>query len=76
MLFRSATDLQLASVFPTCDMVEYIGGSPYVDLITKGGFTLDHEGYLEIPNRPGLGIDLDENALKRYTPDPSPLFRL
>ena len=71
-----ATDLQLASVFPTCDMVEYIGGSPYVDLITKGGFTLDHEGYLEIPNRPGLGIDLDENALKRYTPNPSPLFRL
>ena len=71
-----ATDLQLASVFPTCDMVEYIGGSPYVDLITKGGFKLDSEGFLEIPNKPGLGIELDEQALRRYTPDPAPLFRL
>ena len=28
---------QLASVIPTADLVEYIGGSPYVDEITAGG---------------------------------------
>jgi D-galactarolactone cycloisomerase len=69
-----AADLQLAAVFPTCDLVEYIGGSPYVDLITEGGFTLDVEGFLEIPNKPGLGITLNREALKRYSPHGERLF--
>ena len=69
-----AADLQLASVFPDTNFVEYIGGSPYVDGITRGGFTVDAEGYLEIPDRPGLGVELDREALARYTADPSPLF--
>ena len=30
-----AADLQLASAVPTADLVEYIGGSPYVDEITR-----------------------------------------
>ena len=38
-------------------------------------FRLDAEGYLAIPVRPGLGVDLDPDKLARYTPDPSPLFR-
>ena len=56
-------------------LVEYIGGSPYVDGITLGGFKIDAEGYLEIPAKPGLGIDLDRAALAKYTPDPTPLFK-
>ena len=70
-----AADLQLASVFPETTFVEYIGGSPYVDGITKGGFAIDAEGYLAIPDRPGLGIELDRAALAKYTPDPGPLFQ-
>jgi L-alanine-DL-glutamate epimerase-like enolase superfamily enzyme len=69
-----ATDLQLASVFPETTFVEYIGGSPYVDGITVGGFKIDAEGYLEIPAKPGLGIELDRVALAKYTRDPTPLF--
>ena len=69
-----AADLQLATVFPTCDLVEYIGGSPYVDLITEGGFKLDGEGYLEIPARPGLGVALDRGALRRYAPHADRMF--
>jgi len=69
-----ATDLQLASVFPETTFVEYIGGSPYVDGITLGGFKIDAEGYLEIPAKPGLGIELDRAALAKYTRDPTPLF--
>ena len=69
-----AVDLQLASVFPETTFVEYIGGSPYVDGITVAGFKIDAEGYLTIPDRPGLGVELDRAALAKYTRDPTPLF--
>jgi D-galactarolactone cycloisomerase len=69
-----AADLQLASAFPDVDLVEFIGGSPYVDGITERPFALDAEGNLEIPALPGLGVSLDRDKLARYTPDPAPLF--
>jgi D-galactarolactone cycloisomerase len=69
-----AADLQLASAFPDVDLVEFIGGSPYVDGITERPFALDAEGNLEIPALPGLGVTLDRAKLARYTPDPAPLF--
>lgn len=58
-----AADLQLAAAIPTADLVEYIGGSPYIDEILAIPFTLDAEGMLEIPETPGLGITLDLGAL-------------
>jgi len=69
-----AADLQLAAALPDVDLVEFIGGSPYVDGITEKPFALDGEGYLEIPDLPGLGVALDREKLARYTPDPAPLF--
>ncbi len=62
-----AADLQLASAVPGADLVEYIGGSPYIDDITIGGWTLDADGMLAIPDSPGLGITLDRDALKSVT---------
>ena len=69
-----AADLQLASAFPDTDLVEFIGGSPYLDGILKEPFTLDSEGYLNIPELPGLGVELDPQKVARYTPDASALF--
>ncbi|MCP8939112.1 mandelate racemase/muconate lactonizing enzyme family protein [Alsobacter sp. SYSU M60028] len=69
-----AADLQLASAFPDCDLVEFIGGSPYVDGILETPFALDAEGFLEIPDEPGLGVRIDRDKIARYTPDPAPLF--
>ena len=69
-----AADLQLASAFPDTDLVEFIGGSPYVDGILRQPFTLDAEGYLNIPDLPGLGVELDPDQVGRYTPDASSLF--
>ena len=59
---------------PLTDLVEFIGGSPYVDGIITEPFVLDGEGYLPIPDAPGLGITLDREKLARYTPDPALLF--
>jgi len=62
-----AADLQLASAFPDTDLVEYLTGSPYVDELAAGGWRLDDDGMLAIPDRPGLGLELDLDALSHYT---------
>jgi D-galactarolactone cycloisomerase len=64
-----AADLQLAAALPNVGLVEFIGGSPYVDGILAEPFTLDAEGYLSIPEKPGLGVEIDPDKLARYTPD-------
>lgn len=61
-----AADLQLASAFPDTDLVEYLTGSVYVDDLVLGGWHLDDEGMLAIPSGPGLGIDLDPDAVAKY----------
>ena len=62
-----AADLQLASAFPGTDLVEYLTGSPFIDEITAGGWKLDGDGMLAIPTKPGLGLTLDRDAVKKYT---------
>jgi L-alanine-DL-glutamate epimerase-like enolase superfamily enzyme len=62
-----AADLQLASAFAHTDLVEYLAGSPYVDEIAAGGWRLDAEGMLPISEKPGLGLELDRDAVARYT---------
>jgi L-alanine-DL-glutamate epimerase-like enolase superfamily enzyme len=66
-----AADLQMASAFPETDLVEFIGGSAYVDDLLDAPFALDREGRLAIPDRPGLGVTLDPDRVARYTPDVS-----
>jgi L-alanine-DL-glutamate epimerase-like enolase superfamily enzyme len=62
-----ATDLHLSSAFSDTDLVEYLTGSPYVDEIGTEKWVLDEDGMLPIPNRPGLGIELDPDALTKYS---------
>src|SRR6266699_2734252 len=54
-----ASDLQIASAFPDTDLVEYLTGSPFIDDLASGGWRLDSEGMLPIPDRPGLGLEID-----------------
>jgi NAD(P)-dependent dehydrogenase (short-subunit alcohol dehydrogenase family) len=35
--------------------------------IKLGGWPLDSEGFVQIPNQPGLGVELDRDGLERYT---------
>jgi L-alanine-DL-glutamate epimerase-like enolase superfamily enzyme len=68
-----AADLQLASAMAATDLVEYIGGSPYVDDIVERKWALDSDGMLAIPQGPGLGLSLDRAALAELTGDPTVL---
>lgn len=69
-----AADLQLAAALPNVGLVEYIGGSAYVDKLLEEPFALDTDGYLAIPDTPGLGVRPDRDAVARYTPDANRLF--
>jgi D-galactarolactone cycloisomerase len=62
-----AADLHLASAFPATVLVEYKTGSPYIDEVAAGGWKLDADGMLAIPDRPGLGLTIDPEAVKRYS---------
>ncbi len=61
-----AADLALAAAVPVAKYVEYLTPSPYIEEIITEPFKLDAEGYLLIPDRPGLGIELNREALKKY----------
>lgn len=61
-----AADLQLASAFPGTNFVEYLTGSPFIDDLALGGWKLDENGIMEIPDRPGLGLELNRDALMKY----------
>jgi L-alanine-DL-glutamate epimerase-like enolase superfamily enzyme len=69
-----ATDLQFASAFSGIDLVEYLIGSPYVDEITVAKWQLDNDGFLPIPDKPGLGIELERDAVIKYTGEKSIRF--
>ena len=62
-----AADLQLASAAKHTDLVEYLTGSPFIDDIVQSEWKLDTEGYLAIPDGPGLGVTLDLDGIEKHT---------
>ncbi len=60
-------DLHLAGALPRTDMVEYCTGSAYIDDIVAEPWILDEDGMLTIPTGPGLGLALDEDAVRHHT---------
>ncbi|GAG08286.1 unnamed protein product, partial [marine sediment metagenome] len=60
-------DLHLSSAFAGTDLIEYKTGSPYIDDIVAEKWELDSDGMLAIPDRPGLGLELDLDAVAKYT---------
>ncbi|MCI0704073.1 MAG: mandelate racemase/muconate lactonizing enzyme family protein [Planctomycetia bacterium] len=61
-----AADLQLSSAMPVAKYVEFLTPSPYVDELITVPFRPDADGFLTIPDAPGLGIELNRDALKRF----------
>jgi D-galactarolactone cycloisomerase len=61
-----AADLHTASAFSQTDLVEYLTGSPFVDELLIGGWSVDADGMLPIPRGPGLGVEIDFDALLEF----------
>ena len=60
----TAADLQLSASMPNGSYLEYWEPGPYVSEILKEPFLLDDDGMLLIPDKPGLGIEIDMDALR------------
>src|SRR3954447_16475564 len=60
-----AADLHLSAAMPVARYVEYLTPCVYLDELITQPFRPDAEGYLTIPEKPGLGIQLNREALKR-----------
>ncbi len=61
-----AADLALVAALPVARWVEFQTGVPYIEEISRRPFQLDAEGMLPIPDGPGLGIELNPDAIARY----------
>jgi L-alanine-DL-glutamate epimerase-like enolase superfamily enzyme len=61
-----AADLHLTAALPVARYVEYLTPSPYLDELVTEPFRPDAEGYLTVPDRPGLGVELNRDALRRF----------
>ncbi len=63
-----ASNLALASL-PGFTLPGDISASEryYVEDITRETFTLNPDSTIDIPDRPGLGVDVDQDVMKKYT---------
>jgi D-galactarolactone cycloisomerase len=61
-----AADLQFSAAIPVARYVEYLSPCAYIDEITTEPFLIDSAGLLTIPDRPGLGFEIDPDKLKRF----------
>ncbi|MEX2286367.1 MAG: mandelate racemase/muconate lactonizing enzyme family protein [Planctomycetaceae bacterium] len=61
-----AADLQLAAAMPVARYVEYLTPCAYIEELPTEPFRLDADGWLEIPCKPGLGIDIDRGVLEKF----------
>lgn len=62
-----AADLALSAAMPVARWVEYQTGVPYIEEIISPSFKLDDDGMLRVPTGPGLGIELNSDAISRYS---------
>jgi len=65
-----AADLQFSAAVPVARYVEYLTPCAYIDGLTVEPFRIDDQGLLEIPDKPGLGIEIDSATLKRFCREP------
>jgi hypothetical protein len=71
-----AADLQLASALPHTDLVEYIGGSAYVDGLWPSPSCSTATAASPFPNDRASASTLDPEKVARYAPDAGAAVRL
>lgn len=63
----TAASLHFNAVLPRSLFLEYnVSDNPMLREIIRNPVQLDADGYISVPQGPGLGIDIDEKAVKRF----------
>lgn len=63
----TAASAHLALAIPNFAILEFVRSAPYRDRVLREPWQV-RDGHLEVPDRPGLGVDLDEEALAASPP--------
>src|SRR3990172_1091153 len=69
---RLAANLQVTGAIPNCPYFEYLMEPPVWtpeirDVFLKAPIRISDDGYIDIPQGPGLGVELNEETISRYT---------
>ena len=63
----TAASLHLNAVLPRSLFLEYnVSDNPMLREIVRNPLQLDADGYIPVPQGAGLGIDIDEKAVRRF----------
>ena len=68
-----AAEVHLAAVLPNMPYIEYplaFPDSPIISELLEPPLAPDGEGLIEVPQRPGLGVALNEDVVERFRVDP------
>lgn len=61
---------QAASVSNTFGVLEFHGHDvPFWNKMVKGGKTMIKDGFIELSDAPGLGVEMDDGVIRKYWPD-------
>ncbi|HZR00670.1 MAG TPA: galactonate dehydratase [Chloroflexota bacterium] len=58
----TAASAHLGMAIPNFHILEFVRSAPYRDRVLREAWVVE-KGHLFVPDRPGLGVDLDEDAL-------------
>lgn len=66
-----AANLQIAGAIPNCSYAEFPHDPPGFpsearDFILKEPIKVDEAGYVDIPSKPGLGVEINEEVIQKY----------
>jgi len=65
----TAAAAHLALSIPNFLLLEFVRAAPYRDRAQREPWTV-RDGHLDVPDSPGLGVELDEDALAASPPRP------
>jgi L-alanine-DL-glutamate epimerase-like enolase superfamily enzyme len=68
-----AAELHIAAVVPNMPYIEFpiaIPDSPIISELLEPQVEVRKDGTIEVPNRPGLGFELNEDVIKKFRVDP------
>ena len=66
-----AADLQVVAAAFNARWVEYMSPNEYIDPIVAEPFKIDADGYLDIPDGPGLGVKWDPDGIASLSGGPT-----